>query len=539
MATYKLKNKFQKDHSVKYKVLSDCIYAMWIPIFLNLVSQIAEEILLIFTADVLGDFADVALNLKFDLGIRKVVILAICVLTTVLIIPIIGLLSDFVMLRKSINHDVLIFERYLDKDLAKAEKLDSGKIQYELEDAPNTLRIKLVAVIGNVVALPIGLGYLLYNSGKISWILTGVMFFLVALRLIVPTLLRKKMAVYDVDTKAYQALRRSYEMDITTRPVILRLWGIGKSIIQRVNQLYLTYHSKTETNYISYQTLIQQFENFFDNFAKVLLFVIGAIMVSNNSVTPGQLTAILVYLSITQTLLSYISNIIQDCPLIKNALNRVCLFYQDTEETLGEKINDFDGLKSTDLGISFENKHVFSNLSFKISPGDKVCFVGKNGCGKSTLCKIITTSIKNYSGILCVGDVDIKSVNIENYRSLFAYAPQVPYLFEATVRENIAMGNPLASSDQIDDLMKMFHILPLANKEISSKHELSGGERQKISVARALLKNSPLLILDEPTNHMDSESVYSLIQYIKETDKTVILISHNPEIQEIARVIEV
>lgn len=159
---------------------------------LNVVAEAGSILLLIFSANILGQFADAAFQLNWDLGINNVIRLAGCVLATVLLIPGIKWLSDFIMLDKSLRHDCLVFRHYLDKDPEKARQLDSGDAQYELEDAPITLRNEYCLIGGKLVALPIGLAVLIYFSGRISWLLTSLMFFLAALRLWVPILLQKR-----------------------------------------------------------------------------------------------------------------------------------------------------------------------------------------------------------------------------------------------------------------------------------------------------------------------------------------------------------
>ena len=529
------KNKPGKNEKiVRHNVFAECSRAMRSPMLLNALNQVVAGLLLVLTADVLGRFADAAFALKLEQGLANAVILAGCVLATVLAVPGLGLLSDFLMLEKALQHDNLVFGRYLDKDPEKAAQLNAGEMQYQLEDAPNNLRIKWVELIGKAMALPVGLGYLLYSAGRISWLLTGLMFLLAAVRLIVPLMLRKRLAGYDALAKEYQAKRRSCETDVTARPCVLRLWGIEKPILKRIDRLYADYHAKTESRYITCQSLSQHMQEFSNSFTQLLLFLAGAVMVAKGGVTPGEFAAVLVYLSVTQTLLNYIGEIIQDYSLMMNAADRVSIFYQDAEDTTGKPIDNFTGLTGRDISLSFGENKVLSDVNFCVAAGEKVCLVGENGCGKSTLGRIINVTVKSYSGVLAVGDLDLKTVCVEDWRRLIAYAPQTPFLFQTTVRENIAMGSPEAGQGEVDRVMEAFGILPLADRMVSAESKLSGGERQKISVARALLKKAPLLILDEPTNHLDYDSIRTLKQHIATTSQTVILISHDPALQQVS-----
>ena len=125
------------------------------------------------------------------------------------------------------------------------------------------------------------------------------------------------------------------------------------------------------------------------------------------------------------------------------------------------------------------------------------------------------------------------SINLSSYRNVFAYAPQEPYLFNTTVRENIIFKDSKIDYEQYINLMENFKIIGLSERKICSKNDLSGGEKQKISIIRALLKDSEFVILDEPTNHLDRESISFLKQYLVNIDKTIIVITHSKELNEL------
>ena len=145
---------------------------------------------------------------------------------------------------------------------------------------------------------------------------------------------------------------------------------------------------------------------------------------------------------------------------------------------------------------------------------------------KSTLVKILCGLLRDYDGEILLNGVDLKDVNLLRWRRRIAYAPQNPYLFEASVRENIVLGNDSLPRERVDELMRGFSIQHLADKPISMNAELSGGEKQKLSILRALLRDSDVLILDEPTNHLDAQSVDFLRQCLESDGRTVLGIAH-------------
>ena len=182
-----------------------------------------------------------------------------------------------------------------------------------------------------------------------------------------------------------------------------------------------------------------------------------------------------------------------------------------------------------------ESGSVFENLSFTVKSGEKVVIVGKNGSGKSTLTKLLCGLFTNYHGSLKVNGTELSEFSMDSFRKQIAYAAQDPFLFEGSVRENIHLGNLNASDAETDELVDRLGIRELSEKKISAgQKELSGGEKQKISIARALLKNTSLLILDEPSNNLDQQTIEWLQNLIVYYPKTILYISHDQKMIELA-----
>ena len=130
---------------------------------------------------------------------------------------------------------------------------------------------------------------------------------------------------------------------------------------------------------------------------------------------------------------------------------------------------------------------------------------------------------------------EFSEIRMDSLRRQFAYAQQDPYLFEGTVRENIHLGNLQASDKEVEDVMERLGILALADRQITlGQKELSGGEKQKISIARAVLKNADILLLDEPDNNLDSQTLEWLKNFIRQSNKTIIYVSHDEMLSKAA-----
>lgn len=189
--------------------------------------------------------------------------------------------------------------------------------------------------------------------------------------------------------------------------------------------------------------------------------------------------------------------------------------------------------------ITFQYKSgnpLFKNFNLHIMPNEKVGLVGYSGSGKSTLIKLLGRYYDIYKGQILIDNKNIAEVTQESLRKNIAVIPQESTLFNRSIMENIRYGNPKATDKQVIAAAKKAYIhdfiMTLPNGYQSKVGErgimLSGGERQRIAIARAILKNAPILILDEATSALDSESEYYIQRSLKNLmkGKTVIAIAH-------------
>lgn len=179
---------------------------------------------------------------------------------------------------------------------------------------------------------------------------------------------------------------------------------------------------------------------------------------------------------------------------------------------------------------------LFTDFNLEIKSGQKVGLVGHSGSGKSTLVKLLSRYYDLQKGSICIGGYDIAMVKQDSLRRQIALIPQDPSLFNRTIMENIRYGNLKATDEEVMEAAKKAYCHEFISK-LSKGYDskvgergvmLSGGERQRIAIARAILKNAPILILDEATSALDSESEKYIQDSLKDLmqGKTVIAIAH-------------
>lgn len=182
------------------------------------------------------------------------------------------------------------------------------------------------------------------------------------------------------------------------------------------------------------------------------------------------------------------------------------------------------------------SRPILNNISFKINAGSKVAVVGASGAGKSSLARLLYRFYDVNSGTITIDNQAIDSVTLNSLRSAIAIVPQDTVLFNTSIRENIAYGRPSASDAEIDKAIEMAHLkdfistLESGDKTLVGERGLkvSGGEKQRIAIARAILKRSPILIFDEATSALDSHAEQAILNAMRAVTQnhTSVVIAH-------------
>lgn len=215
----------------------------------------------------------------------------------------------------------------------------------------------------------------------------------------------------------------------------------------------------------------------------------------------------------------------------------------DVESDVAEKKDAIElptvknAIEFTDVRFQYdEHTEILKGINLKVRAGEVLAVVGSSGGGKSTLVNLIPRFHDVSSGSLTIDGTDVRDVTLNSLRNQIGVVTQQTILFNDTVRNNIAYGSPEASEEQIKDAARAAHALDFIQHLPEgfdtvigeSGARLSGGERQRISIARAILKNAPILILDEATSSLDMESEYEVQQAIENLvqSRTTIVIAH-------------
>jgi ATP-binding cassette subfamily B protein len=331
--------------------------------------------------------------------------------------------------------------------------------------------------------------------------------------------------------------------DILGNQQIVRYFATGEREVGRVttDRTEIEGVARHEINILQHEMLTRQ--------ATLFSFQILTIAVCIWLFTTGNVTIAALIFAITY-LGRLTGSLFEITPIIRG-MEQAFLDASNLTDILSEapEVNDIPKAKKlhikkghvelNDVQFSYADSsetNVINNLTLSIKPGERIGLAGHSGGGKTTLTKLLLRFADITGGSITIDGQDISKVTQDSLRGSIAYVPQEPYLFHRSLRENIAYARPEASDDEVLQAVKRANAyefvktLPAGLDTIVGERgvKLSGGQRQRIAIARAILKDAPILILDEATSALDSESE-KLIQSALEKlmkNRTSIVVAH-------------
>jgi len=454
-----------------------------------------------------------------------------------------------------------ILKKILSLSLTNFEKKHSGEFISRLN---NDVAVAEGAYSWQVMVLAMGF-ISLFGSSVVIFSINKILFlyslFAGLLNLVFNSIFVRPLRVVSNRIQQKIADITSLFSDIVAGAFVIRSFNIGKVIYEKFVQANLML-LKLSLKRVHYNSILASFNYSFGYLVFLGQIVVGGFLIIDDKLTFGNLIACI---QVSHLLIWFFGAIGQFLTSLQGSLagaERIfeILDLNDIEYSPKELFNESEKLSkkcwneyiTSDTCVEFRNvsfsydnsKDVLKDVSFKIEKGSKIAFVGESGGGKSTIFKLLLNLYEPNSGQILIFGKDIKEYTKSELRDLISYVSQDIYLFNETVFENIRVGRLDATEKEVIQAAQMAHahefIMNLPDKYDTIVGErgvmLSGGQRQRIAIARAILKNSPIILLDEATSFLDSESEKLVIDVLQNLmkDKTILMTAHRLSTAEFA-----
>jgi ATP-binding cassette, subfamily B, bacterial len=284
-----------------------------------------------------------------------------------------------------------------------------------------------------------------------------------------------------------------------------------------------------------------------------LVLGVGGLHVLQGTLTVGSLLVVIAYLAAVYTPLSSIAH-------TTGSLQQAVVSARRVRETMALTPEPFDmpgardassiagDIRFEQVGFAYDERTILQDVSFAARPGELVALVGLTGAGKTTLASLLPRFFDPTTGRITIDGVDVREYDLRSLRERIALVPQEPVLFAGTIADNIRYGRLGASQAEVEAAARAAHVhtfverLPHGYDSLVAEAgaTLSGGERQRLGIARALLKDAPILILDEPTSSLDAiseEIVFDALRRLREGRTTLVIAHRLSTIRDASRIL--
>lgn len=419
------------------------------------------------------------------------------------------------------NSSGVIIQRYVtDPTLASSGVVDQ-------------IKIIITSVFGALGLI----GVMLYSSWRLAAI--GVLVLLVSFLPI--TIIRKKIKETSNRNMVYGGNMMTNVNETYIGNKLVAAYGLQ----QRQESHFVDQVWKTFTNSMSLIKRVSWMSPMMYLIASVGIATVlgyGTFLINNGYMTAGAFTSFVTSLLLLYKPVKTLGNTLANLQNIFVALGRIFELF-DLNTLIKDPENPKE-LKELKNEINFKNVNfeynegipVLKNLSLRVAKNETLAIVGNSGGGKSTIVNLLPRFYDIKSGSIEIDGTDIREFSLKSLRSQIAMVFQENFLFTGTIKENIMMGNPGASEEELNKAVELAHLtdflstLPDGIDTVVGERgtSLSGGQRQRVAIARALIKNTPIVILDEATSALDNESE-AIVQAAMDNlmkNKTVFVIAH-------------
>jgi len=290
------------------------------------------------------------------------------------------------------------------------------------------------------------------------------------------------------------------------------------------------------------QSLFGPFMILLIGLSNLVVIYVGGMMYINGSIPDiGVIAEFILYINMLTwpvASLGWVSSMVQEAEASQKRINEFLKVVPEIQNTVETKTDINGKITFENVSFTYEDTHIeaLKNVSFTINKGETLAILGKTGSGKSTILSLISRLYDVENGAVKIDDINIKNLNLYDVRDHIGFVPQDAFLFSDSIKNNIKFGKEDATDEEVIDAAKKAvvhkNIVKFKNQYDTVLGErgitLSGGQKQRVSIARAMIKNAPILLLDDCLSAVDTETEEAILNNLSEfcKDKTTIIVSH-------------
>lgn len=431
-----------------------------------------------------------------------------------------------------------IIEIFLCLRLSNFKKFDAGIFLERIQSEPRTISSVINISQKHLVKCLAKLGALVYVF-YIHWVL-GILY--LAGIVIVSVIDSNIQEVSKLKNKISKiANERLSSLLIETIKGVADIKLLSIDIYPKIMNKF-NYSDNLSIDRDSYDSSTYRLKNMILFTISILVLITGINLIGS-SLTSSNLIVCFLYSSRILSLMENFSSLRSSLKEYELAVERIIEFENDElyhKDIFGKKhLSHIKGdIKFDNITFSYDSgkKKILNKFSLNIKPKSTVALVGASGSGKSTILNLLTKSYLPENGIITIDDVDIRDLDESTFKSAISIVAQSPYIFNMSIRDNLLLVKPYADSDEIDTVCRQAclynYISSLPEKYDTIIGEgginLSGGQKQRLAIARALLKDSPILLFDEATSALDNQTqseIKATLDNLK-NEYTIIIVAH-------------
>lgn len=516
--------------TTRKSLIWDFIKRYWLTLIPSVLGEVMYQNMNITIATVIGEISDSIFRRNIDSVKENIIPLLLAVGGLVVIFPIMDYINKKVFVNIGVKYDSYVYSRFIRQKKALADKYESGELVFRVNDDPLEFRSKLTMSIEAAAIFIILAIQTTYVLAQIHLKFTIIILALSFLPAIVPILTRELAKKLYREDKTILGELADHEKKLVENFPFIKVHSLRERVLKNFKRVYDKYYFEVFRQRTFLEKSVASFNDIFITLCKVFTYILGSYYIARGALTVGQAIR---FFGISFVIDGNMRRLIRVFTMyfeLQVSGDRVVELIGNEENSGGECIGEIEKIEFEKISFGYDAKDVLRDVSLEISKGEHIGLKGDNGSGKTTLVKLLLGLYDGYRGNIYVNNTHLEAIDLKSLRNQITIVPQMPFIFNSSVYDNVSFAKEGAKQEDVEKILRKLDIYDIKDRIAGEKGSfLSGGEKQRISIARALLREGSLIIMDEPETALDGDTKQIIRELVDASGKTIIVISHSGE----------